>query len=331
VLFAATVVIYVCTRIVPRANRPPLRAWLIPVAIAIVAFAVIWWPPIHQELKTPSGNIQTIRKFFSTPDAGHTWHDAWAIVANSAGTLFQGPLKGALATPARSGATPLLVLLMLVDLAGAIVGWLRRRTFAAALCTLALVGMLGELYAATNIRGELFVYLIQWFSTLTIAAVVGPLIALGPELGPLGRPLPQGAFAGAAALVVLVLVGINLVKLLDHTSLKGDPAYAYADAGSLWRQVNRYVARSGIRDPMISIPSNGQWPYAATVVDQRFRRGEPTAVDQSYLFLFGSEFRSKGHEDATLYFTPAGTPRPKGANVAAQTPSTVVYAVRSRA
>lgn len=308
--------------------RPPWRSLVWPVAISLALTAVMVWPPIHEELQHDPGNIRTIQNFFRLPDPGHSWDDAVAIVANSVATPFTGPLSGDFATPAASGAVLLLRLFMLLTLAGAVVGWWRDRRFAASLCTLAFVGCIVEAYAATKIRGELFSYLIVWFSAISIGGWLGVLLALAPELRALRNP-PEPAVAGALAVAVAALAAINLVKLLDKSSISTDPAYASADAKPLWDGVAAYTKRAQIRDPLIAIPLNDQWPNAASVIVQRSRRRLPTAVDANYIFMFGNQFKANGGEDATLVFQPVGSGPPKGGKLVVRQGPTAVYAVRS--
>jgi hypothetical protein len=329
VLFVAALVIHLAVNQPWREPRAQLRGALIPVLVSLVAVAVIWWPTVHEQLTGNPGNLTVIRNFFKVPDPGHTWHEAWTIVANSLATLVRGPIGGDLALPGRSGAAAIAIGMIVLSAAGAVVGWARRRTFAAALCTLALTGIAGEFYAATNIRGDLFVYLIQWFAPIAIATVVGSAAALAPELEPLAARLPRAAPATAIAAAALALAVLNVVKLGEHASLAHDAEYANTSASTLWPAVDRWVRRAGIRDPLIAIPANDQWPYAAVVVDQRVRRSLPTAVDPGYLFMFGRQLAPAGGEDATLYFLPPGASPPAGAKLAVSTATTQVYSARN--
>lgn len=300
------------------------RSLLWPVGIAVLLAAVMLYPPIHEEIRNDPGNIRTIQNFFKTPDPGHSTGDAIALVSNSVAAPILGPVHGDLAVPARSGAKALLALFMLFTAAGAIVAYLRGRRFAAGLCMLAFAGVVIEVYAATNIRGDLFSYLIQWFSAIAIAGWLGAGLALVPELRP---RFARFALGPALAFAVAALALFNVVKLLGETSIKTDPAYASADAKPLWQKVSAYTGAHGIKDPLIEIPDNGQWPNAASVIVQRMRRGLDTSVGANYIFLFGNEFKETGREDARLVFQPEAGGPPKDGDLVVKQGGTAVWAV----
>lgn len=303
------------------------------VGVAVLLAAVMWWPPLHEELQQPQGNIETLRQFFSTPDPGHSLREGASAVANSLTTLLAGRREADLAVPAGTWAHLLLTLVVLLLTAGLAVAWNRRRRFAAALCAICLGAIAAEIYAVTRIRGEVFTYLVAWFGVIAIVIVLAVALALGPELARAGRrlvPVTRAlAIAGAAALCVYNVVDVARNATFDSA----DPAYSRsAVVERTWLPVDSWLRRNQVRAPVVYIPSGAQWPFAAGTILQLFRDGRAVAVDPTYGFIFGKPFTPTGREDAVIVFADSGSrpPPASGAMVVAEVDGTTVYAKRLR-
>jgi hypothetical protein len=306
-------------------------AWA--VGISVLLAAVIWWPPLQEELQQSPGNIETLREFFSTPDPGHSLREGVSAVANSLTTLPTGRREAQLAVPAGTGAHLLLTLFVLLLTAGLGVAWSRGKRFAAALCAICLGAIAAEIYAVTRIRGEIFTYLVGWFGVTAIAMVLAVALALGPELARAGRRLVP--LAGATAILAAAALGVyNLVQVAGNASFdSADPAYSKsAVVKRTWLRVDGWLRRNQIREPVVYIPSAAQWPFAAGTILQLFRDGRDVAVDPAYGFIFGEPFAPTGREDATIVFADSGSrpPPASDAMILAEVDGTTVYAKRSR-
>lgn len=312
----------------PWRGRERALAWSLGAAALISA--IVWFPPVDEELSNSPGNAAAVRKFFQQPDPGHTLGEAVDSVANMVATLPLGRHDGELGTPA--GAVTLLILALTAGLlvAGALIGRRRERRFAAGLCALSLVAIVAETYAITNIRGPIFTYIVDWFGAVGVPAFLGIGLALGPEVA---RVLPARAPRLAAALLATAVVAVTAVaavRLGGETSLADDPAYAAsAEMRTVLDGIGRFIERERVKRPMLYIPHNTKWPIAAGVLVRRYRDGLPVAADRGYLFMFGDRFAPTEREDASIVFADAAQPRPPLADDArpiARVGSTVVYA-----
>jgi hypothetical protein len=305
------------------------------VGLSVVLAAAIWWPPLHEELQQPHGNIQTVRDFFSTPDPGHSLREGVDAVANSLTTLAAGRRDAVLALPAGTAAHLLLALVVILLAAGLVVAWRRGRRFPAALCATCLTAIAAEIYAVTRIRGEVFTYLVEWFGGTAIVIGLAVALALGPELV---RAWPRvqvaRSAAAAAMLIAAALAAYNVAQVGRHARLDSDdPAYSRsAVVERTWLPVDRWLRRNGVRDPVVYIPSGAQWPVAAGTIVQLYREGRAVAVDPKFGFMYGKPFAPTGREDAAVVFADSGsTPPPAaGARVVAKAGTTTVYAKRLR-
>jgi hypothetical protein len=303
------------------------------VGLSVLLAAVIWWPPLHEELQQPQGNIQTLREFFSTPDPAHSLREGVDAVASSLTTLPAGRRGAELAVPAGTGAHLMLALIVLLLAVGLVVAWRRGRRFAAALCAVCLGAIGAEIYAVSRIRGEIFTYLVEWFGATGIAIVLAVALALGPELA---RARPRlSPSTPAVAMVAAAAFGVyNVVQVARSASLdSADPAYSKsAVVRQTWLQVDRWLRREGIREPVVYIPSGAQWPFAAGTIVQLFRDSRAVAVDPRYGFMFGKPFAPTGREDAAIVFADSGSnpPPAREAKIVAEVGRTTVYARRLR-
>jgi hypothetical protein len=172
VVVTAGVAVFVALRSWRTLHRPR-RRWLAIGAATLLATALVWYPPVYQQLKPGPGNLNTLRKFFGQSAPGHTLREGIDAVSNSFSVLVGGGRHELDAVPASTGAHVFLLLTLVLLVAGIVVGWRRQRMFAMALCVTALAALLAEIYAVTAIRGEVFTYLVDWSGAAAIAAWLG--------------------------------------------------------------------------------------------------------------------------------------------------------------
>jgi hypothetical protein len=220
-------------------------------------------------------------------------------------------------------------------IAGTAVAVRRRRSFPAALCALSLVGIVAELYAATQVRGPIHGYIVLWFSSLGIAGWTGIGAALGPELLRAAGARRQQPLARAAAIALpaalLIAAGANIVAVARQTPIDQVDAYSNAEVRTVVDRARAYLDAHGSRRAQVFITQPDRWPTAAGLILQFDRESRPVAVTPEWHFMFGDKFDPNGREDTALIFTnttkgPAGVTLTREHQRIATAGDTTVYA-----
>lgn len=295
-------------------RRALLRA-LAPVGAAALVAAVVWFPPLLDEAQNSPGNLARARSFLSSQPASHPGQEArWNIVQAyavlpSGLDAFRRPLTSDVPPSEPSGFAKLWsygTLLLLI--AGAAVGYWRRRWFPAALCLLSLALVPVAFYSLQRVAGTIYPYLIFWLATGSVTGWIGIAGSLAPELGrrpALNRPR---ALAAVAAVPVLVAAGFGVQQVLSAEA--PDDAYNLDGVSETARVVDRHLDRVGSERPLIEIPNDERWPTGAGVAVVLLREGRDPAIEPK-AFRFGTHMAPTGREDARVILAgPASRPQP---------------------
>ena len=230
---------------------------------------VLWLPPLVQEAGSRPGNLtQLVRFFTSSPPHQTPVHAVEAI-----GGALWPPFRGRL--DARSPGLAVAVVVLVVFL-GAVAATLRvarrrRRPEAGWLAAMAGLGLVAGVISADRVTGPLFSYLTDWSSAAAVVLLLALALALAPRL----RPEWVGLLAG------LALVAVSLINPPAGT-IPG------AQVDALWAQLRPQLTAG---EPVhLRLASPGRWPWQAGVMVDLTRSGHPVSVDQSWLFLFGTQF-----------------------------------------
>jgi hypothetical protein len=164
----------------------------------LVTLAVMWLPPVIQQVTGLPGNMTLIVRFFGATHPGQSLAGSlWAVAATST-VLVVGPSEVMTSilggTPAHAGLA-VVVALATVALATAVVVLAARdrRRFAIGMGALTLVGCVAAVVAVAHVVGFVFGYLVVWAVVLPVAALIG----VGTAPVPL-RSLRSGRVGGAA-------------------------------------------------------------------------------------------------------------------------------------
>jgi len=198
----------------------------------LVTLAVMWLPPVIQQVTGLPGNMTLIVRFFGATHPGQSLAGSlWAVAATST-VLVVGPSEVMTSilggTPAHAGLA-VVVALATVALATAVVVLAARdrRRFAIGMGALTLVGCVAAVVAVAHVVGFVFGYLVVWAVVLPVAALIG----VGTAPVPL-RSLRSGRVGGAAtglrvALCVVAVatgsVACVQVAAIPPLSHAGDP------------------------------------------------------------------------------------------------------------
>lgn len=194
---------------------------------AMLVLAVLWAPPVYQQLTQYPGNFRSILHYFTHPDEpAQGLREALKVVAAQftvradwiTGWRGSNPFSG---TPTGALEHPRPVLAILV-LAAMVFAWWRgqrpERTFAT---VLAITGVAGT-FAASRILGPMVEYRVRWvvlFSALAMAFTAAVAVRVAT---PWFRRHTRGAIAvtvAGAGLVVLLVVNAGIATGIEPNNL----------------------------------------------------------------------------------------------------------------
>jgi hypothetical protein len=186
----------------PRARRS-LR-W--SVASTVVAFVVLWFPPVLEQVTHARGNLAEIVRFFAGNGAQHGFGDAVGHVAFELALLPRAVLVHGQVSDNGSGApvaaTVIISLCVLFIAAG--LAWRHRSSSALVLLGIVVAETAVAISSVTRIVGAVEFHQIEWITAVGIMMWIG----LGAALLPVARQTMQRHpdLARRAAFVGIVLV-----------------------------------------------------------------------------------------------------------------------------
>ena len=175
-------------------------------AVLVVA-AVLWIPPVLQQLFGAEGNLTAILRFVRNPsEPAIGWRNAWGILGTELG--FPGAWLGGRELDVfgvrTSSTLPALVLLLATAALGA-VAWRRGAASAGRLAILAVVASGLGVVAGARVTGAVGSYLVRWW--WVIAAVVWLSVGWS-TWSLLSRTRARRAVATVAVVGLLALAGL---------------------------------------------------------------------------------------------------------------------------
>jgi len=274
--------------------RPPLARG--PLVAAALVLAVMWTPPVVEQLSTGGGNLAHIVGFSAYFGEAHPAGDTLAAV----GAATVGWLVGAGEAAAGVG-------LVLVVAALAVAhGGARRSGLAlpAALSLVTLAGLAAGLVSAARVTGPLMPYLLRWMAMLAVgtaaalAAGVAPLLRVRPPLA--GRE----RLATTLALVALALIaGRNLALAQAALSSPPQAPEDSVSAARLAASIAPALATSS-RRPLVEVSPHTERDLVLGVLLALDKSGTRFAVRPFGPFRLGGRWTPDGTEDARLVLGP---------------------------
>jgi hypothetical protein len=278
----------------------PTRFWA---GLSIVVAAVLWFPPIVEELTGNPGNLTRLWRFFVLEhpprQAMSTAFLAWTDMTTAVVRPHVNIGWGAAYVASRSPAAETLTIVQLALLAWSVQwAWKAGHRFLALLCLLATTTLLVAGWSITRVQGEnVGDYQIFWISVIG-ALGWGALAATAVTTAP-----ARFARARARSTLILFLLAVTASTLLGIRALGHARAYAVEQRnGDVTRKlialdVERYIAREQVRRPLFHI-AQGTWLDAACVILQVYKHHPELAVDEQWVTMFGDALSANGREDA---------------------------------
>jgi hypothetical protein len=276
------------------AGLPPVgKAPTAPILLAVVLAAVLWTPPVLEQLSPEGGNLSHIFGFSSLPDERHSAGEA--LVASGAAIV------GWMIRAREGVAAGLLVVLVMALAVAHGAGRVTRQAFPVALSLVTLAGIAAAVLSATRVTGALLPYLLRWMAMLA----VGALGALAAGLAPLWRRRAEQwsrpRLAGSAGIIALALIsGRNLA--LARSVLQGPAPVAAEESQSAARlaeAIDAGVATTS-RRPLLEIARHTDRDLVLGVLLALDKTGTRFAVRPFGPFRLGGHWTPDGTEDARI-------------------------------
>jgi hypothetical protein len=306
------------------------RNWYRPLAITIAVTAVMWAPPVIDELTGHPGNLTAILRYGRAPRGTWGWQEGANTVMTQIGRL-PGWIAGLKPMPDYYGSPklPLWPGLLGVGALVAITGVAarRRQTDVLWLVLLAVIAGFAAGAFIDRVDGPDWSYLGDWISSIGVVLWIGVGVCLLPRSRT--RVRSTWVTAGVGALAAFLAVGgtwnaLAAPRFGSNTS----PAITHlAASGRQWAKANnvRAVKVDFGPDPDLAL---GVLAAGTGVAFQFERHGISTKVDSAWRLQFGAPRTVRGPWSGpelvvgTSYLPPPGSTR-----LAASGPF-ILYAVR---
>jgi hypothetical protein len=275
------------------AGLPPAGPWpRRPLLLALLAAAVMWAPPLVEQLRPGGGNLAHIVGFSLYSTDRHAAGEALAATgAAVAGWMFGLHDTAAIA----------VLLLVVLALAGACAA--ARRTgqaFAIATSLVTLAGIAAAVLSSARVAGPLLPYLLRWMAMLLLGAAAALASAVAPFVRAPATASRRPRLLMSAGLVALALAtGRNLA--LAQSALRTPPAAgdeAQAPA-RLAEAIDSGLALAGLR-PLVEVGPHADRDLVLGVLLALDKAGTRFAVRPFGPFRLGGRFAPDGTEDSRV-------------------------------
>jgi hypothetical protein len=281
------------------------RTWFWEVLSIIVA-AVLWFPPIVEELTGNPGNLTRLWRFFvfephprqAITTAFPAWADMTTAVVRPHINIGWGAVYAATTS---SIAEPLAVFQFGLLAWAAWRAWKTGHRFPAVLCLLTTTGLVIAAWSITRVLGEeIFDHQIFWISVMGAlgwSALAAAAVTMGP---------PSFRALGRRGTRVLLLLTVVMLIFLGIRAFEHARAYAVEQLdGDATRKlvamdVERYLRRERVERPLFHI-AQATWIDAACVILQVYKHHSQVAVDELWVPVFGEALSANGREDADVH------------------------------
>ncbi len=271
------------------------RRLLFAILATVGLLAVMWAPPIYQQLRDRPGNITELRRFFDETKPDHTLDDGVTATLHESGAVpdqvatFETANTHDHAPPGWAG------YLTLGALVGAGIVALRRRVWPAVqLFGLVVAAAAAAAWSTGRIVGPIYDYLELWTSVVGVAAWIGigltfitPRSEPGPAEPP-SRSLPRAALGT----VIVVVLGLALINSWSAVSSGAPAPWGPPSVGVLSRDLLETLPKPD-RGPVLVRLSLDAWPPTAGVLLQLERAGYTARVEPDMAWLLGEQRTQK--------------------------------------
>jgi len=233
-----------------------------------ILLALLWSPPIAQEIASSPGNLTAILRFAKSNSQVHGWTE---VAERAAQTLWRPNYEHNLPADLTGTAVGLAAFLIIAASAFAL-GLKRKFVPSVLLSILCLIGFGTELLGAHRATGPLEPYIWQWAAALPAGALLGLLLPIAKRTYPvalIAAPVAAGYIAiWSATTPITGWITVRNSEILDEVSL-----------------VRQSLAPNRIVDLKFAGDSKS-WSRGASLANELERRGISVHVPNLYASMF---------------------------------------------
>jgi hypothetical protein len=268
-----------------------------PGLVSLVAGALIWVPPLWQQLTGTPGNLGAIMKYFLHVHGRPGAREALSVLAGGMDAALFGWFGHRTPTHHREA---ILAILLVCVVGVAVMAWRRRQWLAFALAAGILPLTAAFFVSLLRVVGPIPNYLVLWSGALTLSAGIAFVLCVASP----GRPLlglpdwnNRARFMGA-----LLLAGCAVVSgwRLSDSAFRVKTGSGYVNVTQASQAVEHLVPGRFHR-LLVCITSSSAWPSSAGVVANLRKEGRDARVDPQWLYVVGRELAPSGREQVAVF------------------------------
>ena len=280
--------------------------------VAAALTAVMWLPPLLEQLAPGVGNVDRMMRFIGHAVPAHTWREAASETAwrMSAFLIVGSGGQDQLSAAGRNLASVLTVVQVVL------LGWGARRAisrkdrFVAALCITGLALVPTAILTLRTLSDPFFDHLVRWTGAIGLVNV----IAVAAAFSNLGQPplvaratWPTRIESAMCMLLLVPIAALGVRQVARYPDLSWHVANAFwsGPEETLGPPVLAALARDHVSRPHVRIVTHASWPQAAGLVTSLTKAGVAVSVPERWTFMLGSEFTFHGDDGVLLVGSPA--------------------------
>jgi hypothetical protein len=261
------------------------------VAATAAALIACWILPLYESAFHRPGNIAQLMAFFSAPaPVEHPWDAVFSTVFTHVSVMPISLVRSVHVDVATPG--PMLAEAIALGACGFVLtaivhAWRTRDSALGVIAAIALALVAVAVAAMRSVRGDLLPYLAFWIAVPGLMAVLTGAAWIARHL----ERRRGVAIAIAAASIVLTLTAQPIQPPFREPDIAIDRI-----AGD----TAQYVRAQRLDRPVVRIVSGNAWPTAAAIVLHLRKEHIPIAVENAWIFMFGTPFAPDAYPHATI-------------------------------
>jgi hypothetical protein len=290
------------------ARRHALHGWRRPAAAAVLVTAIVWAPPVAEQLSHEPGDAGQLRLYARSNGNTQRWDaidgQIVSLVSLTTPRLGLRHSAGVTSPLPRPDPVDIIVTVLLLAMAtGNVVlrqgrpsaSADRPRRFARTVGAVALVGVATSAVAARQVTGDFHLYLV--LSTMAVGMALWLSAGLWLSAAVASPRIRRG---GAAVAACVSLAGVGTVLARPWQALPDWPGNAIGPAAVAAAE-ERHA-----RSVSVALSEQPDWDVATAVINELERAGIDVTTTDHMLVIVGDRYAMTGRETYSVIVAPPG-------------------------